>query len=539
MAVVNELVTRFSFLGDLSPQMDFNKGLTQSITLLGGLATAVIASAGGLFAFVAAGTEASDKLTDISAETGVTVEAIQELGYAAELSGSSAEQMTSSLSGLSKVAGDAARGLGRGKKAFDELGISVKDSSGKVKTADVLFGELGDKFRQLGTDSATQKSIIASLGLDPSTLQLLNATSDEVGALVEQARALGVVTTEQAEASAKFQDSLAIAGYGVNALRQKVAIGLAPAMTDITNRFVGFLEANHELIENGLKYLGEIIISTMGFIERMSPIVLGLAAAFGVAWLATGGFATVMGLVLSPVVLITAAIVALLLIVDDLITAFQGGQSVIADFFMEFLGIDIVPIMHGVYDAFVVMIDGVIALIGKLWDFWKQFTAAIVQLFTGDWDAALDSLLGAFNSLGEAIKMIFSGVFSYLTGSIGQIFSGIKDAATSVLPEWAVDLVGSGGTPEAPQNSEPLPSGSGQAPSDVPMVDNPNDFVGMTPDQAIGIGSSNSSVSNSSVEQNIEIKVTAPDAQAAGAAVNDSLQDQLKTAKTQVNRGGR
>lgn len=528
--VVNELVSKFSFVGDLSPQRDFNKGLAQSITLLGAFATAMIASAGGLYAFVVAGTEAADALTDLSAETGVSVEALQELGFAAELSGSSAQHMQSSLAGLSKVAGDAARDLGRGKKAFDDLGISVKDANGKVKTADVIFGELGAKFRQLGTDTATQKSIIASLGLDPSTLQLLNSTSEEVGALVEQSRRLGIVTTEQAEAAAKLQDSLAIAKFGMSALRQQVAIGLAPAMTDITNRFIGFLEANHELIEGGLKYLGEIIVSVMGFIERMAPIVLVAAAAFGIATLATGGFATVMGIVLSPVVLITAAIVALLLIVDDLITAFQGGQSVIADFFMEFLGIDIVPIMHGVYDAFMEMVDGVISLISKLWEFWTQFTAAIVQLFTGDWDGALASLLGAFNSLGEAIKMVFSGVFSFLGNALSQIFSMLKNAAMSVLPDWALKLIGEGGSPDAPGNAGPLPSGSGQDVLDVPMIG---------PNEAMGLGGSSSSISNNSVEQNVEIKVTAPDAQAAGSAVNDALQDQLRTAQTQANRGGR
>lgn len=51
--------------------------------------------------------------------------------------------------------------------------------------------------------------------------------------------------------------------------------------------------------------------------------------------------------------------------------------------------------------------------------------------------------------------------------------------------------------------------------------------------------SPNSNISNTSIDQNVEIKITAPDAQAAGAAVSDSLQDQLKTAKTQSNRGGR
>lgn len=512
MAVVNELVSRFSFVGSLTPQRDFNVGLAQSVTLLGAVATGIAASAGGLFAFVASSTEAADALTDLNAETGISVERFQELGFAAELSGSSSDAMTSSLTGLSKVAGDAARGLGRGKKAFDELGISVKDAGGNVKTADVLFGELGDKFKALGTDTATQKSIMASLGLDPSTLQLLNATGEEVDALIQKSRALGIVTTEQAEAAAEFQDALGIAGFAVSAIRQQIAIGLAPAMTDITNKFTGFLEANHEVIEEGLKYLGQIIISTMGFIQRMAPLVLGLAAAFGVASLATGGFATIMSFALSPVVLITAAIVAVLLILDDLITAFNGGQSVIADFFQEFFGVDIVPIMHEMVDAFMWMVDTVIAVLQPLFDAWGHMFDAVIKLFKGDFTGALDSVSEAFASWIEAVKGIFGLLFDYLAAGWGKILGGIKEGAMSILPEWAVNMIGSGETPDAAQ---------------------------LGPNEAMAMGGNSSSSVNSSIEQQVQINVSSNDPKAAGAAVNDALQDQLKTAKTQVNRGGR
>lgn len=62
----------------------------------------------------------------------------------------------------------------------------------------------------------------------------------------------------------------------------------------------------------------------------------------------------------------------------------------------------------------------------------------------------------------------------------------------------------------------------------------------ITPNEAVNIGGSTAStVNNSTVEQQVEIKISSNDPKAAGAAVSDSLQDQLKTAKTQVNRGGR
>lgn len=533
MAVVNELVTKFSFVGDLAPQREFNENLKLSLALLTGFGAAVIGAAGGLVAFVSANTQAADSLLDMSTETGITVESIQELGFAAELSGSSAEAMTASLAGLSKVSGDAARGLGKGKKAFEELGISVKDASGNVKTADVLFNELRESFARLGTDKSTQKSIIAALGLDSSTLQLLNATTEEIDGLIGTARQLGIVTTEQAQAAADFQDSLGVAKFAAAALSQQIAINLAPATQKITDGFVDFLTANQDLIKGGLQWLGEVIQATAGFFVRMTPIALALAGAFVVAQLATGGFATVMAFLLSPVVLITAAIVALLLIVDDLLTALDGGQSVIADFFMEFFGWDIVPVLQGIVDAFKAMFAALLTFAQPFFDAFGHLFDAVIELFKGNWAGALDALLAAFNSVGEGIKNIFLGLFDFIGSAFSQIIGGIKSAATSILPDWAVDLISTGGSPatEMAANAAPLPSGSGQDAWDVPGM-SPNDAVAMTP-------AGNTSVNNSQIKQDIKIDIASSDPKAAGAAVDNALQDQLKTAKTQVNRGGR
>jgi len=532
MAVVNELVTQFSFVGDLAPQREFNENLKLSLALLAGVGAALIGAAGGVFAFVASNTEAADALGDMYNETGIAVESIQELGFAAMLSGSSTEAMSASLNGLSKVAGDAARGLGRGKKAFDELGISVKDASGNVKTADVLFNELRESFARLGTDKGTQKSMIASLGLDPSTLQLLNASSEEIGLMTEKARALGIVTADQVAIAADFHDSLDTAKFAVSALSQQIAIGLAPSTQRITDGFTEFLIANKDLIKDGLQYLGEVINATAGFFVRMTPIALALGAAFLVAQLATGGLATIMGIVLSPVVLITAAIVALLLIVDDLIVALNGGQSVIADFFMEFFGWDIVPVLQGVVDAFKAMFAALLALAQPFIEALGFLFDALIKAFSGNWSGALDSLLAAFSSVGNGIKNIFLSLFDFIGAAFGQILGGIKSAAMSILPDWAIDLISTGDSPGAAAgNASPLPSGSGQDPWDVPGM-SPNEAVAMTP-------AGNTSVNNSQIKQEIKIDISSSDPKGAGVAVDNALQDQLKTAKTQVNRGGR
>lgn len=511
MAVVNELVSRFSFVGDLSPQREFNSNLKVSIIGLAGVATGLVAATAGMFAWAGAVLDTLDPLAQVNKETGVSVEMLQTLGYAASVSASSQEALIGSLREMSKRMGEFAQtGGGPAAETVKALGLSFKDAAGNMKTADVVMLDISKKME--GMSNAEKMNVLDKMGIDQSMLQLLSAGSDGMQTMMDKALALGVITTEQAEAAADYNDSLTTLQYGMKAIQNQVAVGFAPAMKGLTDRFVDFLVVNHELIEGGLKYLGEIMVSTMGFMSRMAPIILGLAAAFTVAWLATGGFATVMGIVLSPVVLITAAIVALLLIVDDLITAFNGGQSVIADFFMEFFGFDIVPVLQGVVAAFSSMIDGILALISTLFDAWKQFSAAIVQVFTGDWEGALSSLLGAFNSLGEAIRMIFVGIFGFLADSIGQILSGLKSSATSLLPDWAARLINSG-------DADGVPT--------------------LSPNDAMEIGGTSNSSSSSSIEQNVQVNVTSSDPKAAGAAVGDALQDQLKTAKTQVNRGGR
>lgn len=526
--VVNELVTRFSFIGDLAPQEDFNANLKSSIGLLAGVGAALAASAGGFFAWASSVLESIDPLTDLSAETGVAVEAIQQLGYAAEMSGSSSDAMNASFKEVTKRLGEFVQtGGGPAKEIIEKLGLSMKDASGKVKTADVVIMDLMKSMK--GMSNAEKMNVLDKMGIDQSMLQTLSLSSEELAELIGQANAFGVVSAEQAEAASAFTDSMGRLGFAMKAIQNVVAVGFAPAMTGLIDSFVEFIEVNGELIKSGLTWLGEVLTSVMGFMKRMAPIALMMAAAFGIASLATGGLATIMGVLLSPVVLITAGIIALLLIVDDLITAFNGGQSVIADFFSEFLGVDIVPIMHGIVDAFMGMVNGVIDLIGTLWDAWRGFTRAIVKLFVGDWEGALSDLLGAFNSLGQAIKMVFSGVFSFLADSMGQVIGGIKSAATSMLPDWAVKLLGGGG--DIGPNAAPLPSGSGMDALDVPMI---------TPNDAMGIAApGGSTVNNNSVDQQVEINISTNDAKAAGAAVGDALQDQLKTAKTQVNRGGR
>lgn len=489
MAVVSELVSKFSFIGSLTPQKEFNANLKLSVGLLAGAAAGLAAAAGGFFAWTSSVLDTIDPLAQLNRETGVAVEQIQALGFAASVNGSSADALSGSFREMSKRLGEFVQtGGGPAKEIIEQLGISVRDAAGNVRSADDVFLGLSDTLQ--GMSRAEQANVLDKLGIDQSLIQLVSLSSEEVGKLTDRARSLGIVTQEQADSAAAFNDSLTTLKFGLSGIQNAVAVGFAPALTDLTNRFIGFLEANQDLIRDGLTWLGEVLQSVMGFIERMTPIALVAAAAF-VAWqLATGGLVAILGVLLSPVVLITAGIVALLLIVDDLIVAFNGGQSVIRDFFMEFLGFDIVPIMQGIVDGFMWMIDTVSGLLEPWFAALGGLFSAVVNVFKGDFTGALDDLKGAFASFGQFVLGIVSGL----------------------LPDWVLKYIGSDEVPPA----------------------------GLSPGDAMAIGGNvSNSISSSNIEQQVQINVNSSDPKQAGAAVNDALQEQLRNAKTQANRGGR
>ena len=559
MAVVNEVVTEFSFQGDLKPQRDFNSGLDSSVKLLAGFAAGVQVAAAGMFAWASSVFDSLDPMVQLSRETGVALESIQELGYAASVSGSSAQALESSIAGLSRSIGDAARGMGRGKQAFEDLGISVRDANGEVKTADVMLEELRSQFDTLGLSMDEQRSIAASLGIDSSMIQMLNLTGDEMDSLRDRAQRLGVVTEEQGDAVASYNDSLTTLRFGMSGIQNMVAVGFAPMMTDLVDKFVNVLEANQDLIVNGLSWLGDVVTSTAGMIQRMWPILAGIAAGFVVAKIAAVGFGGVLGVVLSPVVLITAAIVAIILIIDDLIVAMQGGQSVIADFFMEFFGVDIVPIIQGILDAFSAMMDAVMALFEPFVDTIMHLFDAIVSVFKGDWEGALDSLGAAFESWIEFISGLFGALWDGVKNMWGTVVDYIKNLAMDLLPDWAIKLLGgaadaggavvdgagravdavSGAASDAwgavtgwwgsGDEGEPgLPGEAGE----------PGQPLTMDRDAAVDRSTRNSTQVNNSVEQKVDISISTNDPQRAGAAVEDALQRQLTDAQTMSQRGG-
>ncbi len=249
--LLEEFFVSLGFDVDETGVRAFQESLTSVIKTAG---TAIIALEGAALAiggFTASVAASIDDIGDFAERENVAIEAVTELGHAAQLSGSSLEAVQSSISGLNRVAGEAAIGLGRGKLAFERLGLSVKDASGQVKPFDILLGEIADKMRGLSTQERI--AMAEKLGLDRSLIPLLLKGKEGIQELREEARALGgSLTQADAELAGALQDSMDRFKFVLNGIKNQIGLALMPQVKEVIDGFMAWTQANKEVIRTNI-----------------------------------------------------------------------------------------------------------------------------------------------------------------------------------------------------------------------------------------------------------------------------------------------
>jgi len=416
MAEVTELITRFSFSGSTGPLEDYNGSLGKSIGLLAGMGAALGVAVLGVGKWVTGISQSLQPLIDLNAQTGVSVERIQELSFIAEQSSSSTEALYSSISGLGAKIGEAAQ---KGSEDFSRLGVSVRNANGSVKDTDVVLSEVGNRFKQLGLSMNEQQGFAEALGIDPSLLSMMNKTGEEMATLRGEAQRLGVLTADQVKSAQDYNNALGKLGFGMESVKRFIAVGLAPELTEMAKDFTDLLAANKDWIINGIKATVGVLRDMVDALIRVAPFIAAVGAAFLLAKVYTLGFAGSLALVFSPAILIAAGIAAVLVVLDDLIVAFQGGKSIIRDFFMEFLGFDIKPVLEGIVKVFN-------DVVGTIFDGAKIIFDAIEPM------VPLLAVIGSAFVVAAIGPAIFAGSMALIASPVTAIVVGIAGIV------WAV-----------------------------------------------------------------------------------------------------
>ncbi|MCX8566831.1 MAG: Phage-related minor tail protein [Glomeribacter sp. 1016415] len=342
--VVDEFLFKLGFVADLKQAQHFRQTLSDVARTASIATTAVSVLAGGLTAFFAKALNGLNTLNQAARETGVSAEYLQQLGFAAAQNGASLEAATASVRGLSKVIGEAADGIGRGARAFEHYGLSAKNANGSIKSVTQMMGELQDKMQRLSDPQ--RSAFLQKMGIDAAMVQTLRLSKAELHELMQEAHDLGIATQEQADRASAWGDAMARVNWIFKSLQTQIALGLAPQLLLLADRFKAFLLRNKELIRDGLSRFIEILLAivqalvhTGTAIDKVIRHTVGWKTAL---WALVGVFilvkrAAIAAFITNPVMWLAAAVAGLIILIDDFMTHIQGGESTLGAFWRPFI----------------------------------------------------------------------------------------------------------------------------------------------------------------------------------------------------------
>lgn len=270
------------------------------MAVTGGILGAAVAAPAGLLAFVEQSTAALDVVQKQSEAAGLTAREYQRMGFAAERSGVSIENVAKASREIGKRLLDVqTKGTGPFKEGMDALGLSTQDFIG-IPFEDRL-GVIADSLSRVEDESTRLSLAQKFLGEEagPQLANLLAQGSDGIRALGDEAESLGLVLSQDAvDSAAKFQDELTNLKSALAGVSAEVASEMVPVLKEGIEETTRWIKENRELIK---QKLAEFFQQAAEFGRTFVPVLRQVAEVAGVVgraistlidYLGPGGFLT-------------------------------------------------------------------------------------------------------------------------------------------------------------------------------------------------------------------------------------------------------
>lgn len=236
------------------------------------IAGASIAALGvGITALVMPVARVGDEFFKLSQKTGVSVEALTALDYAAKLSDVTTEGLTKALQKLSVAMFDTQVNGDEGSAALKALGVSATDAQGQIRPTEAVLLDLAEKFATM-PDGADKAALAVKLfgkeGL--AIVPFLNQGREGITALMEEAQRLGLLMSEDvARASEVFNDNLTRLSAIFEGVQRQIGAAVIPILADFTEQVI-LAHGETGSFSNELQRITANQESTLAFLESVA-----------------------------------------------------------------------------------------------------------------------------------------------------------------------------------------------------------------------------------------------------------------------------
>ena len=321
---------------------------------------------------------------------------------------------------------------GKASEAFRQLGIAVRDSSGRLRDSSAVMIDVANKFKlmQDGPEKAALAMQMFGRG-GAQLIPLLNMGGAEI-------MKFKGMTTEFAKSADEASDKLTTLEMKIGGLGGKLAKAMLPMLGRVTDALAGMIEAFNRLdpgMQAAIGYgaafaiawgpISGILINTIKLFLALAPVVAGIGPALAAIPATIAGWLGIVGPVMAAITPFFTGLVAVL----------TGPIGIIAG---------LIAVGLAVY-TFRDQITGALTQLGEFWfnvfdsafslcetvftNIIESFTKTVTNPFgvllkalRGDWLGALKDLAAqafkAFGGIGESIGKQLSSAFNSATNAV-------------------------------------------------------------------------------------------------------------------------
>lgn len=207
-------------------------------------------------------------VADKAAQTGLSGAFLQQLEYAADQSGVSAETLTGGIKKLTVMIGKAGSGSKEAADALKDIGLSATDL--QRLSPEQQFEKVAAGIGKIPTAAGRAAAAVKIFGKSGIEMTGLFAGGlDDITKLMQDAKDIGIgLDDEQLARVASADDSLQKMYASISAMVDQVAVGLAPAFEAVAENVTGLIGPVTKLfdtfnnMDNRWNFLGEVVVAS-------------------------------------------------------------------------------------------------------------------------------------------------------------------------------------------------------------------------------------------------------------------------------------
>lgn len=274
-------------------------GISKFTNGLGKIPASTAAAAAGIAAVVAIVIKLEKKLMDVTKETAAAAKELEALSlqtsvsttdlqafqYAEDFIGVSSDQLADSLKDLTTKMSDAANGNEETAAKFDQLGVSIYDAQGNLRSSYDVFLDVIDGLGEMSNQAER----------DALAMSLINESAQQLNPLIEQgsgslkkyaaeAENVGyILSNDQLKALTAVDEAQNRLLKSQEAVSKQISAEYAPYMSDALNETRELIEeVGTALIDSGaVEAFGSILDSAVSLLEPLGDLTADILPPLG------------------------------------------------------------------------------------------------------------------------------------------------------------------------------------------------------------------------------------------------------------------